>query len=139
MCLSAEVLFAGQRANPGARYERIICVVPMTGAGTVQDPKRPMFTAPPAQSLAAENTDAATSRSEANRKILAFQSVLSDDGQSAIVMFVARSRQAFRTILSDPNTIRHFEPDKIAEKDLVQELRKYKRNFDLKMLRVRAL
>ncbi len=42
VCLLTTLGFSGPRSG-GALYERIICVVPMVGAGTLDDPKRPMF------------------------------------------------------------------------------------------------
>jgi len=34
---------AQHRADPKNLYERLICVVPMIGAGTHEDPRRPLF------------------------------------------------------------------------------------------------
>ena len=41
VCLFLSLLTAGPKGNAGPLYERIICVVPLVGAGTLDDPKRP--------------------------------------------------------------------------------------------------
>ena len=43
VCLFLSLLTAGPKGNAGPLYERIICVVPLVGAGTLDDPKRPLF------------------------------------------------------------------------------------------------
>jgi hypothetical protein len=71
--------------------------------------------------------------------IIAFQSIPTDDGQAAIVVFVAHHYAAFKPILSNQSVLRKFERKNTREEDLVRELRKYKRNFRIEMLRVAGL
>ena len=47
VCLIAASAWTAPRPDVGAIYERLICVVPMVGSGTVEDPIRPMFTPVP--------------------------------------------------------------------------------------------
>ena len=44
--LSAGALVAQNRVAPGNMYHRIYAIVPLIGAGTPADPKRPMFVPP---------------------------------------------------------------------------------------------
>jgi hypothetical protein len=55
------------------------------------------------------------------------------------VVFVARSHAAFQALLKDNRVIRVFERNQWTEDQLTLELRKYKKDFELKMLRVGAL
>ena len=72
---------AQRRQDPGRTYERVYVIVPMIGSGTATDPKRPMF-APTPQEMAAAN----------HKGIIAFNSVISDDGNFALVELVAATR-----------------------------------------------
>src|SRR5713226_5098147 len=83
-------LFSQQRVDSRNTYSRLLCVVPMVGKGTWSDPKRPMYAPLPGAAPS-------TSRSG----ILGFVHQLSDDGQVALVEFVAKDRSAFRAILAD--------------------------------------
>ncbi|HEV2446759.1 MAG TPA: hypothetical protein VGS58_12590, partial [Candidatus Sulfopaludibacter sp.] len=65
VCLS----FPQRRVDPKNTYNRIICVVPLTGKGTASDPRRPEYAAWPV--------------SQAPNGIIAFSFVPSDDGKSA--------------------------------------------------------
>jgi hypothetical protein len=124
--------------NREAMYHRIICVVPIVGSGTAKDPKRPLFTplGPGGSALPPINAKA---KVQPDRRIIASQSVPADDGNSVIVMFVARNYEAFQPILSDPRVIAKFERKEIREQDLVKALRKYKKNFEMQQLRMGAL
>lgn len=53
---------------------------------------------------------------------------MSDDGQSALVEFVAYDRQAFKDLLADSN-IRVFIKGKDKRKDIEKEFRKYKKDI----------
>lgn len=64
--------------------------------------------------------------------IVAYHSVISDDGNKAIVEFFARDRAAFKSLLEQTeSSIQVFQPGKISEIDLLRELRKLKKSFDL--------
>ena len=43
LVLVVSPLFSQPRVSPRNLYERLLCVVPMVGAGTDADPRRPMF------------------------------------------------------------------------------------------------
>jgi hypothetical protein len=67
----------------------VVAVVPMVGAGTFQDPWRPMYASVPGQINAAARTG-----------ILGYAQVLSDDGNFALVEFVSAQQSAFKDILA---------------------------------------
>lgn len=106
-------------------YERVLVVVPWTGSGTHADPKRPMY-APSAPQMNA------TSRSG----ILAFQCVTSDDGKFALCEFVAQYGQAFAQLLADPS-VKSFLKGRDKIEDAANELKKYKKDFDINQFGVR--
>lgn len=128
-------LLAQRRVDSKNTYERIICVVPMTGSGTYADPMRPLY--------------APTSISKTGDGIIAFSHVVSDDGKYAIVEFVARNRAAFQTILADKkitviekrypapgvangNASANAEANAANRKaDIELNLKKYRKDFDL--------
>ena len=90
------VLFCGcgtisaqYRVDPSQSYERIYAILPMTGKGTLDDPKRPMFMPAPAQMKANDRTG-----------IIAYHQVASDDGRFALVEIVTASRTELAPITS---------------------------------------
>ena len=121
------MLFAQGRVAPENLYPRVLCVVPMIGAGTSDDPRRPMFVpapAPPEQAgapTAAANARAASDQTSdpvtppsdqppdpgpepapatSRTGIIGFQFQLTDDGKNAIVELVGADRSAFAEVLS---------------------------------------
>lgn len=77
-----------RKVDAANSYHRVICVVPLIGTGTWEDPKRPMF-APTSSQLGRGKSG-----------ILAYYHELSDDGKSAIVVFVAVDRASLQPILT---------------------------------------
>ncbi|MBX6326481.1 MAG: hypothetical protein IRY93_10640 [Chthoniobacterales bacterium] len=94
----------------------------MIGAGTPQDPRRPLHT--PADEAQLQQLD----RRQA--KMLGFSYIVSDDGQYALVEFVASDRSAFAELLADP-TIKKFEKGRAKREDIEREFRRYRRQFNL--------
>jgi hypothetical protein len=121
-------LLAQPRVDARNTYERVMAVVPvMVGQGTFDDPKRPMYAPSPAQVQA----------SMASRQgILGFAHVMSDDGQVALVEFVARDRSAFQAILAD-TSVRSFLKGRDKREDIETEFLKHKRDFDFAHFGVR--
>lgn len=113
LSVSAGVLFAQGRVAPENLYPRVLCVVPMVGAGTADDPRRPMFvSAPPASAqttAASRNVNTAPLQTvdpsvpppaaPLRTGIIAFQYQLTDDGKNALVEFVGADRDALAPIL----------------------------------------
>jgi len=62
--------------------------------------------------------------------IIAFSFVLSDDGQSAIVEFVAKSRSAFTAIFADSSVLT-FEKGTAGRAAIEAAMQKYRKNFSL--------
>lgn len=87
---------AQYRVDAANMYERVMAIVPLIGKGTITDPKRPMYAPAPSSVPPTQRTG-----------ILAYSYVLSDDGQFALVQFVARDRASLSTILAD-TTITSF-------------------------------
>jgi hypothetical protein len=115
-------LGSGQRrVDPKNTYVRIICVMPMIGTGTPDDPKRPQYAPWPPPSA----TDM-----QSRSTILAFSQQVSDDGKSAIVELVARDRSAFQTILND-RQVKVFVKGTDKKNDIDRELKKVKKDFDV--------
>jgi hypothetical protein len=127
LCASGIQLIAQPRVDARNMYERVMAVVPLTGTGTVADPSRPMYAPAPAALQ-----QAATTRTG----ILAFMHVMSDDGQFALVEFVARDRSAFQQILADP-TIKAFLKGRDRREDMEAEFLKHKKDFDFAHFGVR--
>ena len=120
-------LRAQPRVDVRSRYERVMAVVPLTGSGTFDDPKRPMYAPTPAELRVAATTLTG---------ILAFTYVLSDDGRFALVEFVARDRSAFQQILADP-AIKAFLKGRDAREVVEAEFLRHKRNFNFALFGVR--
>jgi len=119
-------LFAQQRVDPRNTYEQVLAVVPMVGSGnSTDDPIRPLYAPRPS----AMNP---TSR----EGVLAYTSVLSDDGRLALVEFVAADRSAFKDILGDP-AIKAFLKGRDKAEDVLAEFRKHKKDFDFAHFGVR--
>ena len=131
VCLVCNAL--GQRSvEPRNLYERLYCVVPMTGTGTWADPKRPLYAPSPAQMNPASRTG-----------IIGFTHVLSDDGQFALVEFVARDAKAFDHILADINAnintnVKAFRKGQDKREDIEAEFRKHKKDFSFEHFGVRV-
>ena len=124
VCCAA--LLAQQPVNRGLVYERLIAVVPMIGAGTYEDPRRPAYvpdylfgggvakkaldtTTLDTTTLDTTDTttapvDSAQAQGEAPQVIIGFSYELSDDGQFALVTFQATDHAAFQSLLEAAKT-----------------------------------
>jgi hypothetical protein len=118
---------AQRRVDMRHTYERLIAVVPMVGKGTYDDPRRPKY-AP-----VAVQADAKSAATRAARTgIIAYHAIPSDDGQYALVEFVAVDRAAFAEILADESLKgKVFEKGKDRREDMEREFVKHKRSFNL--------
>ena len=108
-------LFSQPRVDPRNRYERVLAVVPLIGAGTLEDPRRPLF----APGRAGDSG------------IAGFTWQASEDGRFALVEFVARERRALAPILNHGRAdVRVFERGKARREDIEAEFRRHKASFD---------
>jgi hypothetical protein len=122
----ATCLPAQHKVDTRQLYERLYVVAPMTaGKGTWAEPKRPMYAPSPAQMNPASRTG-----------IIGYTYVLSDDGQFALVEFVARDAKAFDRILADINgnlnlnvNVKAFRKGQDKREDIEAEFRKHKKDF----------
>lgn len=89
----------------------------MVGAGTAGDPRRPLFAPLPGERSA----------------ISGFTYQISDNGQSALVQFVARSRADFQSLLAAARAdVKVFERGKATLDEVQAEFRRVKAGFDVR-------
>jgi hypothetical protein len=115
-------LAAQQRVDPRNMYERALCVVPMVGTGTPDNPRRPQYAPLPPAPGTPPSRDG----------IIAFSYQVSDDGKFALVEFVAVDRKAFKEVLADANpSIKAFIKGQHQRADIESEFKKHKKDFSL--------
>ncbi len=131
VCLVCSAL--GQRSvDQRNLHERLYCVLELTGSGTWADPKRPLYAPSPAEMSPATRTG-----------IIGFTYVLSDDGQFALVEFVAGDPKAFDHILAGINAnlntkVKAFRKGKDKREDIEAEFRKHKKDFSFENFAARV-
>jgi len=89
-------------------HEWIVAIVPMVGAGTAKDPKKPMFSDLPG--------------------LLGFTAELSDDGRFAFVEFAAKERSQLDTLVNSGQRL--ARKDSAAKDAIYEEFKQYKRTFN---------
>jgi len=94
--------------SPLLTHERIVAIVPMVGAGTAKDPKRPMFSDLPG--------------------LLGFTAELSDDGRFALVEFAAKERSQLNILVNSGQRL--ARKDSAAKDAIYEEFKQYKRTFN---------
>lgn len=115
--------------DPGLTYQHIYARVPLIGAGTKTDPKRPMFIAAPSQ------TPAATSHTG----ILAYQMQISDDGNWALCEFVGATPQDLAQITqSTDSNVKVFIRNTSTPADVLADFSQYKANFTFNAFTLRV-
>jgi hypothetical protein len=114
--LNIFALFAQDSLPSRHQHERITVVVPLVGAGTYADPKRPLFAPLPSEPSNPEG-------------IQSFEWLPSDDGKYAVVEFVAFDRKALQPILTDARVVKAFEKGKVKKTDAESELKVYRKDF----------
>ncbi len=115
------------RVDPANAYERVFAIVPMVGAGTMDDPKRPLYApAPHSQSPAA------------HAGILGYHFEISDDGMRALVEFVAKDRSAFKALLAD-STVTPFVRGQQDLARIVAAFLALKKDFNINTFRLAAM
>ena len=110
---------AQKPVHPSQRYERLICVVPLTGNGTIDDPIRPLFVP--------NDRERAAKEASGEPGIMGYQMEITDDGKHAIVEFIARDQRPFQEILARKNNQKDVEVyfrGKEKEKQLEKSLQK---------------
>jgi len=118
LIFSVVPLFAQERVDPKHLHERVLAVVPIIGAGTYADPKRPLFAPGPNEERVPGGIES-------------FEWRPTDDGNFAVVEFVARDRKAFEKVLSDARVVKAFEKGKDTRENIEKELRKYRKDFSI--------
>lgn len=106
---------AVDRRNIG---ERLICIVPMVGEGTYDDPKRPLL-APKPEELSKDGSG-----------IISFHFELSDDGKTALLELVARTPEAFKAVLESGRTdIKIFRKGLTSKEEIETAFKVHKKDF----------
>lgn len=113
-------LSAQHRVDPRNMYERALCVVPMVGSGTPDNPRRPQYAPLPPPPGTPPSRDG----------IVAFTYQVSDDGNFALVEFVAYDRKSFKDLLADKN-IQVFIKGKDKKADIEATFKKLKKDINL--------
>ena len=108
----------------------------MTGKGTLQDPKRPLYAPLPQSPIPKALAPNAAPPTPSG--ILGYSYQMSDDGEYALVEFVARNRSEFNTMLADPAVVRSFVKGSANIADVVAVFKTYKKDFDFSKLGVRV-
>jgi hypothetical protein len=128
VCLlgSISAAIAQPRVDWRNKYERVIAIVPMVGQGTAADPVRPEYT--PVLSAGA---------TPATIPFLGFAVAMSDDGNSALVEFVALNQTAFQVILADA-TIQTFLKGRDTRQAAEAAFQQYKASFSIANFGVRV-
>ncbi|HXI41179.1 MAG TPA: hypothetical protein VNH83_14445 [Bryobacteraceae bacterium] len=138
VCLCVSVL-AQHRVDSRNVYQRVLCIVPMIGSGTPDDPMRPDYAplppSPAAQAAAAVARLAASTSPLAGEGIIAFSYQLSDDGKFALAEFVARSRDVFKPLLADTRPgVKVFIKGQDKRADIEAAFKRVKAGFNLDSL-----
>ena len=121
LMIFSAVLYGQRRVDPKNSYNRVICVVPMVGKGTTDDPRRPQYAPWPA--------------AQDPNGITGFFFQPSDDGSFAIVEFVSRNRAALLPILND-KTIKTFEESRQTKATIEAAVKPFRKDFDLSKFRM---
>ena len=122
----SEKLYAQRRVDAGNLYSRVLAVVPIVGKGTLDDPKRPTFAPLPSQ------------MTPGNRNgIIAFHHEVSDDGQYALVEFVAVQPSALQAVVAAANLpgVKVFQRGTNTQAQVETEFQKYKKGFSFDKFR----
>lgn len=121
VCLYALIVpaTAQQPVDPKNMYERVLAIVPLAGSGTAEDPVRPLYAPSPRTTNPASRTG-----------IIAYTYVLSDDGNFALVEFVARDRAAFKAILAD-STVKSWVRGVNQMAEAITAFQQVKKGFDI--------
>ena len=96
IALISVALSAQHRVSPEHQGHKIWAVVPLTGSGKPDDPKRPMFVPSPKEMAAAAAASQGQKMTQAP-DLLGYTMQLSDDGKSALVEFTFSSQSPFTT------------------------------------------
>ncbi|MEZ5356660.1 MAG: hypothetical protein R2762_28825 [Bryobacteraceae bacterium] len=130
LCVWSLVLWGGSallaqpKVSPANWGERGLAVVPMVGAGTFEDPKRPLGMPKPGE------------HSRDGSGVISYRYEVSDDGQSALVEVVTRDRGELGKVLESIRTrggtnARVFEKGRATKGEIEAEFRGRKKDFDL--------
>jgi hypothetical protein len=117
---AAAILGAQPRVSPENWGERVLLVVPMVGAGTYEDPRRPLVMGRPSQGLPPG--------------IVSIRYEESDDGKTALVEVVARDKKSLEALagpLSGRGDVKRFDKGKADRAAIEAEFRGKKQGFDL--------
>jgi hypothetical protein len=114
--LAVSVGFAADRhVDPRTTFHRVFAIVPMTGSGTLSDPRRPLHAPLPGEIGPKSG-------------LMAFTFQPSDDDNFALVEIVAHDRSALASILND-QTVQAFEVGRSTPAQIETAFRKLRKDF----------
>ncbi len=120
ICGATAVVSAQPRVSPLNWGERVLAVVPMVGAGTADDPRRPLVMPRPSEGLP--------------EGVVSMRFEESDDGKTALVEVVARDRKSLNGALAayaNRADVKRFDKGLARKEDIELEFRSRKSGFDL--------
>jgi hypothetical protein len=118
LCLvNSHSSLAQSRIDPRNLGDRVIAVVPIVGAGTYADPKRPLLAPLPNEIRSKQSP------------IREFTWRPSDDGKFAVVEFVLNDPAATENLLKDSRIVRSFRRGKHSRAEVEREIGRYRKDF----------
>ena len=116
-------------------HQHIFVIVPLIGAGTAADPKRPMFT--PAQGIKPALPASALAATAQRTGILGYHTQISDDGKSALVEFVAPRLSDFKDILTTADSrVQVFQKGVHGKDQIEAAFKAHKKDFSFDKFRM---
>ena len=132
LCLSWSLTFGQMSHKPTASdaHQHLYAIVPMIGLGTVNDPKRPMFTGLPGAKIALPIAGHSTAITAQRTGIIGYHAQISDDGKSALVEFIAPSTTDFKDIVGTADSrVRLFQKGPQTKAEVEAAFRVQKKDF----------
>ncbi len=132
------------RVAPENLHERVYLIVPMTGAGTYLDPRRPALLPSPPEAAALDSARVSVGGEGTTRRsgILGYGYQVSDDGSTALVEVALSDRAAIAALLQSTaaralgQQLRSFTKGAGNRAEMLAEFRKLKKDFDPETLKV---
>lgn len=137
-----QVSLVGQMRHttaPPDPYHRIYVLVPLQGAGTAADPKRPMFVPVVGFPGLLPGKPTPASPVIARSGIIGYHSQITDDGKDAIVEFIAANPSAFQEILSSKDArVQVFQKGIHKVSDMEAAFKVRKKDFSFSTFQTRV-
>ena len=121
---------AQPRVSPDHLYERVFAVVRMVGSGTWEDPRRPEYAPNPGTKFRQPGVQSEAGEGGDSRGIIGFSYQVSDDGNYALVEFIATEVRFLQPLLDDRRAdIKVFRLGRATKQEVETEFRRHKSDF----------